>query len=304
LSVAAGKDSGRLGLLSRGALRMLILLSRLPYPLLARVGAALGTLMWWFALPRRRIALVNLAMCFPDLEQGQRRRLAHEHFRWFMRSFVDRFIFWFGPPERIAALVRIEGREHLEACLGRPLIILAPHFVGIDGGGMRLAMEHPFVTVYARQKNAVLDEAMHRGRTRFAGGIALPRQQGVRAALRHLRAGLPFYYLPDMDLGPRDAVFVPFFGVPAATVTATARLAQMTGARVLPFVTRMTADGYVGTFYPPWDDFPGEDLVAATRRMNAFIEQRVLEMPAQYLWTHKRFKSRPPGEPSPYRPGH
>jgi Kdo2-lipid IVA lauroyltransferase/acyltransferase len=298
---ASGRRRSAAALLSRAMLAMLIALSRLPYPVLARLGEALGTVTWWFAARRRRIALVNLRLCFPQMPERQRRRLAHEHFRWFMRSFVERFIFWFGPPQRIAELVRIEGEERFEACLGRPLIILAPHFVGIDGGGMRLAMEHPYVTVYGRQKNAVLDEAMHRGRTRFPGAIALPRHHGVRAALRHLRRGLPFYYLPDMDLGSRDAVFVPFFGVPAATVTATARLAQLTGAAVLPYVTRMTADGYVGTFYPAWEGFPGDDPVAATRRMNEFIEQRVLEMPAQYLWTHRRFKTRPPGERNPYR---
>jgi Kdo2-lipid IVA lauroyltransferase/acyltransferase len=301
VSAGAVRRPGAGRLLSKAALAVLIGMSRLPYPVLARIGDGLGTLMWWLAAPRRRIALVNLRLCFPSMTERERRRLAHQHFRWFMRSFVERFIFWFGPPQRIAELVRIEGEERFEACLGRPLIILAPHFVGIDGGGMRLAMEHPYVTVYGRQKNAVLDEAMHRGRTRFPGAVVLPRQRGVRAALRYLRAGLPFYYLPDMDLGARDAVFVPFFGVPAATVTATARIAQMTGATVLPFVTRMTDDGYVGTFYPPWTGYPGDDLVEATRRVNAFIEERVMEMPAQYLWTHKRFKTRPPGERSPYR---
>jgi KDO2-lipid IV(A) lauroyltransferase len=115
-----------------------------------------------------------------------------------------------------------------------------------------------------------------------------------------MREGVPFYYLPDMDLGARDAVFVPFFGVSAATVTATARLVQLTGATVLPFVTRMTPDGYVGTFYPPLEDAGGPDVEAATARMNAFIEARVRELPEQYLWSHKRFKTRPPGEPSPY----
>jgi len=128
----------------------------------------------------------------------------------------------------------------------------------------------------------------------------LSRRQGVRAAVRLVRGGLPFYYLPDMDLGARDAVFVPFFGVPAATVTATSRLVQLTGATVLPFVSRMTPDGYVGTFFPPWPDVPGESDEAAARRLNAFIEDRVRECPEQYLWSHKRFKTRPPGEPGPY----
>jgi KDO2-lipid IV(A) lauroyltransferase len=297
--VSARSRLGRLA--TRAGIRLMILISRLPYPVLVRIGDALGWIVWWLAGPRRRIALVNLALCFPHRPEREHRRIAQEHFRWFMRSFVDRFVFWFGPPERIRSLVRIEGQAYMDAHVGRPLILLAPHFVGIDGGGMRLAMQYPYVTVYGRQKNPEFDEAMHRGRTRFPGAVVLPRHRGVRAAVRHLRRGLPFYYLPDMDLGPRDAVFVPFFGVPAATVTATARLAQMTGAVVLPFVTRMTDEGYVGTFLPPWRDFPGDDMQAAARRVNAFVEEQVLAMPAQYLWTHKRFKTRPAGEPGFYR---
>jgi Kdo2-lipid IVA lauroyltransferase/acyltransferase len=289
---------GRLA--SEAALWLLVVMSRLPYPVLARVGDAFGTIAWWLAAPRRRITLVNLALCFPQMPQADRILIAKDHFRWFMRSVLDRFIFWFGPVDRIRSLVRIEGREHLDALAGKPVILLAPHFVGIDGGGMRLAIDRGYVTLYGRQKNPVFDRAMYHGRTRFAGAVVLPRDRGVIAAVRHLRRGLPFYYLPDMDLGPRESVFVPFFGVPAATVTATSRLARVTGATVLPFVTRMTGDGYVGTFHPPWHDLPVDDEVATAARVNAFIEAEVARMPAQYLWSHKRFKTRPPGEPGFY----
>jgi KDO2-lipid IV(A) lauroyltransferase len=285
---------------TRAGLALLAALSRLPLAVLRPIGRGLGTLAWWFARPRRRVTLVNLELCFPAMTPRERHRLGHEHFQWFMCSILERFIFWTGPQERIASLVRIENLEMMTQRLGRPLIILAPHFVALDAGGLRLAMESGFVTMYQRQKNPVVDAAMRRGRERFERGVVLSRQQGVRAAVRHLRAGLPFYFLPDIDLGPRDAVFVPFFGVPAATVTATARLAQLTGAAVLPFVTRMTSDGYVGRFYPSWTHGPDDDLEEATRRMNAFIEARVLEMPAQYLWSHKRFKTRPPGAPAVY----
>ncbi len=285
---------------TRAGLAALKLVSRLPLPVLRPLGSVLGTLAWWMALPRRRVTLVNLRLCFPDLPERERRRLGREHFRWFMRSILERFIVWFGPPERIRALVRIEGEALLREHLGRPLIILAPHFVGLDACGMRLAMMGSFVTMYQRQKNPVVDAAMRAGRQRFPGAVVLSRQEGVRAAVRRVRDGLPFYYLPDMDLGARDAVFVPFFGVPAATVTATARLVQLTGATVLPFVTLMTPDGYVGRFHPPLPHVPGEDVETATRRLNAFIEERVREAPAQYLWSHKRFKTRPPGEPGVY----
>ena len=284
---------------TRAAIALLTAISRLPLAWLRRLGRVLGTLAWWLARPRRHVTLVNLRLCFPEMPEAERRRIGHAHFQWFVCSILERFIIWFGPQERIRALVRIENAEHWAALAGRPLIILAPHFVALDAGGLRLAMESRFVTMYQRQKNPVFDAAMRRGRERFPG-VVLSRQQGVRAAVRVMRDGTPFYYLPDMDLGARDAVFVPFFGVPAATVTAAARLAQLTGATVLPFVTLMTPQGYVGRFYPPWDDYPGDDLEAATRRMNAFIEARVLEAPAQYLWSHKRFKTRPEGAPGPY----
>lgn len=287
--------------LVRFALLLMRAVSRLPYPVVRRLGAFAGSLAWVLAVPRRRVARVNLRLCFPHWSEAQRRAVARGHFRYFMRSFFERFIFWYGAPERIRRLCRLEGIEHFEPHRGRPVIVLAPHFVGLDAGGIRLSLEAQCASMYAAQKSRALTEAMTQGRMRFNGGRMLLRTEGLRPAVKALREGLPFYFLPDMDLGARDAVFVPFFGVPAATVTSVARLARITGAVVVPLVTAMTDDGYVARFYPAWQDFPGDDLAAATRRMNAFIEERVLEMPAQYLWSHKRFKTRPPGEAKPYR---
>jgi len=286
-------------LVSLGVL-LLRALALLPLPVVRRAGRAAGSLAWALARGRRDVALVNLRMCFPDWSESRREQVAREHFLCFMASFFERFIFWYGSAARIRRLVELRGLEHLLAHRGRPLIVLAPHFVGIDAGGVRAQIEVGGTSMYANQKSRVLTEVMTRGRSRFGGQKMLLRNEGLRPALRLIRAGVPFYFLPDMDLGARDAIFVPFFGVPAATVTSVARLAKLTGAAVVPFVTRMTADGYVGQVWPAWTDFPGDDLDEATRRMNAFIEQRVLEMPEQYLWTHKRFKTRPPGEPSPY----
>lgn len=287
-------------LLSRAGIALLQTLSTLPLGVLRPLGRALGTVVWWLARPRRKVTLINLRLCFPQLSERERRRIGREHFQWFMCSILERFIFWSGPSARIEQLVTLVGEEHLQAHLGRPLIFLAPHFVGIDGGGMRLSMRTPMMTIYVRQKNPVLDAVMFAGRSRFPGARPLSRQQGVRATVRLLREGTPLHYSPDMDLGPRESVFVPFFGVPAATVTGASRLAQLSGAAVVPFVTRMTREGYEARFFPAWEGYPGDDLQAAARRLNAFVEERVREMPAQYLWSHKRFKTRPPGEPSPY----
>ncbi len=286
--------------LTRIALVLMRWVSKLPYPMLRVLGDGGGWLVWWFAAGRRRVTRTNLRLCFPQWSEARRRQVAKQHFRYFTRSFIDRFILWYGPAQRIRSLCRLEGIDFFEAHRGRPVILLAPHFVGCDAGGARMFFEAPIVSMYARQKNREFDDAMTRGRTRFQGASMVLRTDGLRSAIRALRNGVPFYFLPDMDLGARDALFVPFFGVRAATVTSVARLARMTGAAVIPCVTRMIDDGYVVRLYPAWNDFPGDDLQLATRRMNAFIEDRVLEMPAQYLWSHRRFKTRPPGEASVY----
>lgn len=286
--------------LVRAGLWLLRLLAKLSFAALRRIGILTGDLLWVLARPRRRVTLTNLRLCFPGWTEARRRRVGREHFRAYARSFFDRFVFWFEPEERLRALVELRGLEHFEPWFGKPMILLAPHFVGLDAGGMRYQADWPGASMYANQKSRVLTDAITAGRNRFGTARLLLRNDGMRPALRLIRQGVPFYFLPDMDLGPRDAVFVPFFGVPAATVTSLARLAKATGAVVIPIVTRMTATGYVTTFHPAWEGYPGEDLEAATRRMNAFIEERVLEMPEQYLWSHKRFKTRPPGEPGLY----
>jgi KDO2-lipid IV(A) lauroyltransferase len=160
----------------------------------------------------------------------------------------------------------------------------------------------PLSTMYAQQKSKPFDDMMRYGRERYGPVRLFTREQGIKPILRALREGIPYYMLPDMDFGPKDAEFVPFFGVEAATLTAMGRIAAATGARVIPLVVTFLPDykGYRVTFYPPFEDYPGTDMVAAARRMNAFIEDRVRETPAEYLWTHKRFKTRPPGEPSLY----
>ena len=287
-------------MISRWTLALLRRLSALPYPLLRRLGEWSGLLLYWVVVPRRRIARTNLRLCFPEIPESERRRILKAHFQYFMRSFLDRFILWYQPAERIRDLVRVHGEEHLAGVGSRPVILLAPHFVGMDAGGTRLTLDRRMMTMFANQKNEAFNEAMKQGRLRFNDSVLFSRQDGLRQAIRLMRQGVPFYFLPDMDLGPRDALFVPFFGVQAATVTSVARLAQMTGAAVIPCVTELTDTGYLCRLYPAWEDFPGDDLRAATVRMNEFIEARTLEMPAQYLWTHKRFKTRPPGEADLY----
>ena len=284
--------------MSRIVFGLMWLVRFLPYPIVASIGNAVGVIAYWVIAERRRVTRVNLEKCFPDMTDAEREALARAHFRAFCRSFVDRALLWWSPRARIERLVRIEGLEHLRALGGAPSILFAPHFVGLDAGLTRLTCEADLVVMYANQKDARFGELLRRGRSRFGEQRLVSRQEGIRATLAAMREGRPFYYLPDQDYGPRDTAFVPFFGVPAATVPGLSRIAQVAGAKVLPCVTTMLAGGagYLLRIEPPWDNFPTADLLADTRRMNEYIERRVLEMPEQYFWMHKRFKTRPEGD--------
>lgn len=289
-------------MLTRVGLGVVWLLHLLPLPLLAPLGRGFGHLAYFLVGRRRHVVLVNLRLCFPQMSEAERRRLARKHFALLARSVLERGILWWAPKARIRRLVRVEGEEHLRAAAGGPVILLAPHFVGMDAGWIGLACDHAMMGMYSKQKDAQFDAMVLKWRTRFGNCESLARQDGIRPAIRAIKRGLPLYYLPDMDYGAREAIFVPFFGHLAATITAVSRLAGMCEAKVVPCVTRMLDGdaGYVVKLYPAWDNFPGADIETDTRRMNAFIEQRVLEMPAQYYWVHRRFKTRPEGEKEPY----
>ena len=289
-------------MLTRLGLALFWLLHWLPLPVLGALGRALGLLAHTVARERRAVALVNLESCFPQWSEVERRRVTRRHFQALARSALELGILWWGSKERIQRLVRIEGIEHWDAVRSQPVILLAPHFIGLDFGGARLVTEWAGCSMYRQQSNPVMDEMLLHGRSRFVAQRLFSRKDGIRPLVRAMREGLPFYYLPDQDFGPRDSIFVPFFGVPTATITGVSRIARVAGAAVVPAVTRQLpgAGGYVLTFYPSWRDFPTGDEAADTRRVNEFIEQRVLEMPEQYLWVHKRFKTRPPGAPPLY----
>ncbi|HEV7803348.1 MAG TPA: lipid A biosynthesis acyltransferase [Burkholderiales bacterium] len=286
----------------RVALAIIWLLHFLPLSVLALIGRGFGLLVYAVARDRRRVARINLRLCFPEWTEAQRRRVSRRNFQAFGRAVLERGVLWWASKERILRIVRIEGLEHWQAVADGPVIWLAPHFVGLDMGGTRLAAEYEAASMYSRQKDPVLDRILYHGRTRFVMPRLVSRQEGLRPLVRVMREGVPFYYLPDLDFGPRDSVFVPFFGVPAATITGLSRMARLARAAVVPVITRQLPGGrgYVLQFYPAWDNFPTDDPEAGARRMNAFIEARVRETPEQYHWLHKRFKTRPPGEPPVY----
>jgi len=285
-------------MLTRLAIGVFWLLHFLPLAVLARIGAIAGLAFMVFGRERREVARTNLALCFPGWDKARREAVLRAHFRALGRSFFEAGIVWWGSEKRIRRIVRIEGEEHVRALGDRRVIFLVPHFAGIEMEGLRMSMDYKGMAVYSHQKNRVFDEFLVRVRSRFPGTRMAARQEGVKTLLRGFRDGLGLQLSPDLDLGPRDALFVPFFGVQAATVTALSRLARLADAVIVPVVVRQLpgGEGYVLRMYRAWENYPGESVEADTRHMNAFIEQRVLEMPEQYYWVHKRFKTRPEGE--------
>lgn len=285
-------------MMTRLVIFVLWLLHFLPLPVLARIGSALGWALYYLGAERRHVADTNLRLCFPELSEYERAVLAKQNFRMFARSLLERSILWWSSAERIQGMIRVEGLAHLQAAQSGPVIMLAPHFVALDVGGSWLTQYVNLVSIYSNQKNKIFHNMLLHGRSRFGQQQLYARQQGLRSVVKAIRDGLPFYYLPDQDLATKDGVFVPFFGVQAATLNTVARLAKMTHAKVVPCISRILPDaaGYEVRFYPAWENYPSDDLVADTRRVNEFIEERVREMPEQYFWLHKRFKTRPEGE--------
>ena len=276
-----------------------------------RLGQFLGFIAPYVAKRRMNIARTNLHLCFPDWNETQIEQVVRGQISYFMQSIVDRPLFWFGPKNGLFTHIKTVNEHYLHEALAQncPVIVLAPHFVGLDAGGVRFNMERPAVSMYQRQSNPVLDRLTFEGRTRAGQSHLYSRQDGVRQLVKLLRQNLPLYYLPDLDFGRKDSIFVPFFEQSAATLTALPKLSKLTHALVLPCVTRIDPESmkigktrYIMQYYPAWQNYPEAygDEEQAVRFMNEFIEQRILETPEQYLWMHKRFKTRPEGQDSVY----
>lgn len=286
-------------MLTRVAIAVMWMLHFLPQTLLARTGEVLGLVSMLLTHERRKVVGINLVLCFPDMSRRDLRRLRRAHFRAFGRALAETTIAWWSNADRVRVLAEIEGKEHFDRAIRKaPVILLAPHFVGVEILAIRLSLEADAQSMYSHQKDKVFDRFLMSRRTRFRPIRLASRQDGIKPIVRGLKARLPLFFLPDMDFGPRDAIFVPFFGVMAATVNAVPRLAALTGATIVPVVINQKppGQGYLIRFLPSWENYPTQDVRADTRRMNAFIEECVKAVPEQYYWVHKRFKTRPPGE--------
>jgi KDO2-lipid IV(A) lauroyltransferase len=265
------------------------------------LGVLLGWVLYAVVGARRRVVLINLRLCFPHWSEAEVRACSRQTFVNFAKAWLDRGWLWHGNPALVKKRLRLTGAVH-ELHGNAPTVIFAPHFVGLDAGWTAITQQLPrhFTTIYTDQANKVADAWILQGRQRFGMARLFGRIEGVKPIIAALKAGEPLYLLPDMNFGPEESVFVPFYGVAACTVPSLSRFARLSRAKVVPLLSRLTSDGYDIEVLPAWTDFPTADAVADTARMNLRLQSYIDSMPAQYYWVHKRFKDRPNGETPPY----
>ena len=273
----------------------------LPLSWVRALGVVLGWLLHLLVGSRRRVVLTNLRLCFPHWSEAEVRWHTRQTFVCFAQAWLDRGWLWHGDESVLRQRLRLTGAVQ-ELVGNSPTVIFAPHFVGLDAGWTAITQQLPrrFTTIYTNQANKTANAWILQGRQRFGGARLFGRVEGVKPIIAALKAGEPLYLLPDMNFGPEDSVFVPFYGVQACTVPSLSRFARLGRAKVVPLVTRMTANGYDVEILPAWEDFPTADAVADTALMNQRLQSYIDTRPMQYYWVHKRFKDRPNGEVPPY----
>ena len=260
------------------------------------LGWMLGWFLYFVVFPRRHVVNVNLALCFPEWTPAERARLVPRIFIRFAQAWLDRSWLWHGKPEVTRARLKLTGAVNELDGL-QATVVFAPHFIGMDAGWTALTqqVDRAFTGIYTGQSNKVLDAWMLSGRQRFSSGRPFGRSDGVKEIVGALRQGSPLYLLPDMNFGPEESIFVPFYGIPAATVPSLSRFARLGRAKVVPVVSRLTPEGYEVRVYPSWEDVPSGDVERDTALMNERLQGYIDDMPDQYYWVHKRFKTRPNG---------
>lgn len=282
---------------TRGGIAFMKVLAFFPLRLTRALGILLGGVLYVLVMPRRRVVQANFALCFPAWSAAERRAQARLMFMHFAQAWLDRAWLWHAPEKWVARRVTLSGAlEELEGTAST--IFFLPHFVGLDAAwvGVALRVHRLSTTIYTDQSNKLVDQWILQGRQRFGKLRLFGRAEGVKPIVTALREGQPLYLLPDMDFGPDDSVFVPFYGVPTATVTSLSRFARLGRAKVVPLLPRLTARGYEVEVLPAWQNFPTDDAQADTALMNQRLQDYIATMPTQYYWVHKRFKTRPEGD--------
>ena len=281
-------------LFTRSGILFMRLLAMLPLVVVRGMGKLLGWVLYVMVGSRRRVVKINLSLCFPEHSAQQIQRLTRQTFVYFAQAWLDRSWVWHAPKSWILRRVTLTGAVE-ELAGSEPTVVFVPHFVGMDAawGGVTLRLPRASTTIYTDQSNKLVDRWILRGRMRWGNMRLFGRVEGVKPIVAAIRTGQPLYLLPDMDFGPQESIFVPFFGVNAATVPSLPRFARLGRAKVVTVVVSMTATGYEVKVTPAWENYPTNDINADTALMNQKLESYIRAQPAQYFWVHKRFKTRP-----------
>lgn len=281
-------------------------ITALPYPMLLIMGKGIGLLVHRFPSRRKTIAFRNIQLCFPELSDAQHRTMLRENFKSVGMALLEVGMAWWWSRKRFAKLLQFEGLENLSALegSGQGVMLLGIHYTTLEVGAAGISSVFQMDGMYRAHGNPVYDFLQARGRlSKGIGDNMVFERRDVRGTMKALKNGRSLWYGPDQDYGLGQGLFAPFFGIQAATVYATARFAEKTGAAVVPFshIRLPGTQGYKITVHPALKDFPtGDDLADATR-INEIIEEFVRLEPEQYLWVHRRFKNRPEGEPDLYQ---
>ncbi len=274
----------------------------LPLRAALAIGAGVGRALFHLSGSRRRIVDINLARCFPDEPPAERERIKSACYRNIGISLIEMAICWWWPAERLRPRVEIRGREHVDALRaeGRGVILLTGHFTSLEIGARLLALFMPVQVMYRTQRNELFDSFLYTRRNSYF--VNTVSRKNMRQLVKGIRDGVPTWYAPDQDFARERNVFAPFMGIATATITASSRLAQSSGAAMLPFYPERRADGsgYILHIEPPLPDFPSGDDLADASAINRSIERFARRQPENYMWIHQRFKTRPPGEPPFY----
>ncbi|MBA3581019.1 MAG: lipid A biosynthesis acyltransferase [Gammaproteobacteria bacterium] len=274
----------------------------LPLRLQIWLGKIIGRLFYYIAHSRRRVGRINLKLCFPEVDEKIRADWLYRCFENIGIALMETSLAWWGNEQRFQSLGHIEGLEHIEAAKksGRPIMFLSCHMTCTEISGRFLRPHANIQVMYKKSKNALFERIMLKARSDLYKDVI--NSKNTRGLIKGLRNGLISWYAPDQNFGHHDTVFAPFFGVQATTLTATARMAQLTNAIILPFFPYRTSDApyYKVVVHPPVENFPTGDDVIDAATTNLIMERAIRLAPEQYLWTHKRFKTRPAGEPNIY----
>lgn len=291
-------------MLTRLGFLFLYLIHFLPIKAIWVIAEVFAFIAYHLAHRRRRIGAINLAKCFPEKSETERTQILKRHFFHMMAMILELSVGWYGSDKRLYKITEYKNKHHYDDAVktGKKIIILYPHFCALEMVMAKFNQDIALITIYSQQKNKIMDERVLKGRHRFNNVFLLKRTDSLLTIIRTLKKkDMAFLYLPDQDFGEKDSVFVPFFGIPTATTDGLSRIAKLTNAIVVPAIAERLKNGrFRMTFYPPFESFPSDDTVEDTARMNAFIEERIREIPEQYYWLHKRFKTRPNGDPSFY----